>query len=69
MLMQKASASIRYISMIYVANVSITIRSLTSEMKPHPVGLTGLNRVLMGFNGENWVIKYWSFGQILEGSY
>ena len=39
------------------------------HQKPNPVGLTGLNRVLMGFNGENWVIKYWSFGQILEGSY
>ena len=32
--MQKASASIRYICMIYVANASIAIRSLTSEMKP-----------------------------------
>ena len=33
--MQKASASISYICMIYVANASIAIRSLTSEMKPH----------------------------------
>ena len=33
--MQKDSASIRYICLIYVANASIAIRSLTSEMKPH----------------------------------
>ena len=32
--MQKDSASIRYICLIYVANASIAIRSLTSEMKP-----------------------------------
>ena len=55
--MQKASASIRYICMIYVANASIAIRSLTSEMKPRDklrINCKRSNEIkIMSFAGYN----------------